>query len=116
MSGGTFNYHQYHIKEIIERIEEEIKKNDKLKSEEELQEDPWGTDDWYNKYPEDLSYYKYPDDIINEFKNAVYILKKAYIYAQRIDYLLASDDGEDNFRKRLKEELKELENGKYSNK
>jgi hypothetical protein len=32
----------------------------------------------------------------------------AEIYAQRIDWLLSGDDGEDSFRKRLKEDLERL--------
>jgi len=35
----------------------------------------------------------------------VEILKKAKIYAQRVDYLLSGDDGEESFLRRLKEEL-----------
>lgn len=33
----------------------------------------------------------------------------ASIYAQRIDWLLSGDDSEDSFKKRLKENLDELE-------
>jgi hypothetical protein len=39
----------------------------------------------------------------------------AEIYAQRIDWLLSGDDGEDSFRERLKEDLEKLkqkDNGK----
>jgi len=36
------------------------------------------------------------------------MLKKAQIYAQRIDYLISGDDGEESFRERLKEELDKL--------
>lgn len=39
--------------------------------------------------------------------------KKAYIYAQRIDWLLSGDDGEKSFHKRLKEELQQLKDGEY---
>ena len=43
---------------------------------------------------------------------ALAILKKAYVYAQRIDWLLSDDDGEESFHKRLKEELDNLKNKK----
>jgi len=33
------------------------------------------------------------------------VLRKAAIYAQRIDWLLSGDDGEESFLERLKEEL-----------
>ena len=77
MSGGTFDYQQYSIKTIADEIEQIIENNP----------------------------YKFPDDIIEEFKTGVDILKKAHVYAQRIDYLISGDDGEESFRKRLKEEL-----------
>jgi hypothetical protein len=79
MSGGHFDYNQYKIQYIIESIEEEIEKNE------------------------------YPKDIITEFKKGLYTLKQAYIYTWRIDYLLSGNDGENSFRKRLKEDLKEIE-------
>ena len=40
----------------------------------------------------------------------MHILKQAEIYAQRIDWLLSGDDGEESFHERLKEELEELKN------
>ena len=51
----------------------------------------------------------YSEETINEFRKGVSILKKAQVYANRIDWLMSGDDGEDNFHKRLKEKLKELE-------
>ena len=52
---------------------------------------------------------EYTEETINEFRKGVGILKKARVYAYRIDWLMSGDDGEDNFHKRLKEKLKELE-------
>jgi hypothetical protein len=48
-------------------------------------------------------------EVVEEFKKGLKILKMASIYAQRIDWLLSGDDGEESFKKRLKEELDELE-------
>ena len=48
-------------------------------------------------------------DVVEEFKKGLKILKMASIYAQRIDWLLSGDDGEDSFKRRLKENLDELE-------
>ena len=43
-------------------------------------------------------------------RDSVKILRKAAIYAQRIDWFLSGDDGEDNLEEeRLEEELKKLE-------
>lgn len=48
-------------------------------------------------------------EIIEEFKKGLKLLKMASIYAHRIDWLLSGDDGEDSFKRRLKENLDELE-------
>lgn len=50
----------------------------------------------------------YSKETIKEFKKGIKILKMAEIYAQRIDWLLSGDDGEENFHERLKEELEQL--------
>jgi TFIIF-interacting CTD phosphatase-like protein len=106
MSGGTFDYNQRHIREIAERIEHEIAISGKPKSQRELKEEGWYRDSsWYEKYPEDLNHHQLRDEIITEFKNAYEILRKAEIYAQRIDWYLAGDDGEDSFLERLEDEL-----------
>ena len=41
-------------------------------------------------------------------KRAVYVLRMAYIYAQRIDWMLSDDDGEDDLVRCLEQELHEL--------
>lgn len=78
--------------DIAERIEEEIESND-IKP-----EYWWG--EWNGQV--------YSDETINEFKNAIAYLKIAECYAQRVDWLLSGDDGEDTFHERLKEELDKL--------
>ena len=86
MSGGHFDYSQYKILQIAEEIEKIISEND---------------------------HYGFSSDIIEEFVNAIYILKKAYIYAQRIDWLVSDDDGEESFKERLFEELYKLDDELY---
>lgn len=107
MSGGHFEYQQHRINDIIESIQEEIDKNGREKTKEELRE--WGGYDpeYYEKYPDEKFYYKYSDEIIEKFKLGVEKLKEAYIYAQRIDWLLSGDDKPETFLTRLKEELNE---------
>jgi hypothetical protein len=109
MSGGTFDYQQYRIRDIAERVEQEIAQSGQPKTERELKEESWRNDDWYKKYPEDKFHYAYPEEIIAEFKMGYELLRKAEIYAQRIDWLLAGDDGNESFLKRLREELDVLE-------
>jgi hypothetical protein len=36
------------------------------------------------------------------------VLRQAYVYAQRIDWLVCGDDGEDSFQRRLKFEMEKL--------
>ena len=50
-----------------------------------------------------------PKKPIKEFRNAIDALRRAEIYAQRVDYLICGDDGEESFHSRLKEELEKYE-------
>lgn len=169
MSGGRFDYNQYHIKDIADRIEEEIKRATMKRpptitksavSVMEVIEGEHSTRyisrDWdmfknlkearknyldlgykikdiddksfwaiflthekdevkykvsYSEWEEysDGGYYPdYTKETLKELKKAVKTLRKAYIYAQRVDWLLSGDDGEESFHERLKEDLKKL--------
>lgn len=112
MSGGFFDYDQYKIGRIADSVEHEIRKNGRKKTERELKEESWRDKDWYEQYPEDLFHHKYPDEVIDKFKEGLDMLRKAEIYAQRIDWLLSGDDGEQTFLERLKEDLNRYERGK----
>jgi hypothetical protein len=90
MSGGHFDYAQYKIGEIVEEIEKQHAYRSKPRFSQ-----------WGNIEP-------YPDTVLNELLKGAEILKKAYVYAQRIDYLFSGDDGEESFLTRLKEELEQL--------
>jgi len=100
MSGGIFDYSQYRLQEITDRIQEEIDNNNTKP-------------EWYNA--QYWNGYRWTDDTIAEFKKGIELIQKAKIYMQRIDWLLAGDDGEDDFHRRLKEDLKKLEKNKYDN-
>lgn len=52
--------------------------------------------------------YEYDDETMTLLKEGIRKLKEAEIYAQRIDWLLSGDDGEESFKKRLKEQLEKL--------
>jgi hypothetical protein len=108
MSGGAFNYDQYKIGYMVDQIEETVVKNGVEKTPEDLKNEGWRDPDWYKKYPEDLFHYKYPDEVIEKIKEGIEVLKRAQIYAQRIDWLLSGDDGEESFLRRLEEDLNEL--------
>jgi hypothetical protein len=101
MSGGEFEYQQYHIGEIADSIQLTLDRMGK----EIPKEDRWPDDEWHEKYPEDKFYLIYSDETIKELNNAIKQLRIAHIYAQRVDYLLSGDDSEKDFHKRLNEEL-----------
>ena len=122
MSGGHFDYDQWHIQDIVDKIEEYIygrELGDK-RDEDYYIKDLFFWDDEDKKKTEKYVYenhrtlpnqYEYSEATITEFKKGLDYLRKAYIYAQRIDWLLSGDDGEESFHERLKEELEELEKG-----
>ena len=96
MSGGTFNYAQYRIEwEIAERLWQEIISN-KKSDESELESGA-------------LEEHRWSDETIVEFYKAMEALRRAYVYAHRIDWLIACDDGEDTFHRRLQDDLKNFQ-------
>jgi hypothetical protein len=115
MSGGHWEYIQYRFTDVAEDIDRLIEKNGKLKSEEELKEERWRDDEWYEKYPEDRYHHEYPQEVIEEFKKASQAIKVAQIYMQRMDWLISGDDGEESFLRRIDEDLKQLQDEKHNN-
>ena len=79
MSGGHFQYKQWEIGNIADEVEQLIIDND-----------------------------YYSQETIEEFKKALVTLRQAHIYAQRIDWLVSGDDGEDSFHRRLKQDMEKL--------
>ena len=104
MRGGHFDYYQYHIREIAESIQEELDQQGQIIPKSSL---IYGYSD-----QEQIFYEKYSPKVQERFIEAVKALKTAYVYAQRIDWFLSGDDGEESFLKRLEDELKELNSGR----
>lgn len=96
MSGRHFGYGPYEIRDIGEHIELLIENND------DTTLNSWGEPKGHG----------YPAEIIDKFREAVQALRVAYVYAQRVDWLLSGDDGEDSFLRRLGEELGSINNKK----
>ena len=92
MSGGHFNYKQHVLLDMADDIGSEIFNNNSKEK---------------NEFGDNIGN-RYNAETINEFEKAVKALKLAYVYAQRIDWLLSGDDGEDSFHIRLQAQLKEL--------
>ena len=104
MSGGRFEYKQFHIEEIAEAIQSILDRQGKVIPE----DDRWHSEDWYKDHPEDLFYETFSEETQREFQTAVRYLRLAKIYAQRIDWFLSGDDGEETFHERLKGELNKM--------
>jgi C4-type Zn-finger protein len=51
---------------------------------------------------------EYSEGTIKEFKNTIRILRMAQVYAQRVDWLISGDDGEESFHERLVEDLDKI--------
>lgn len=86
MSGGYFDYKQAGINDIAYDLKWLIK-----------DQKEWNNHELNNK-------------TLKEFKKGLVIIEQAAVYAQRIDWLLSCDDGEDCFHRRLKEDLSKLNN------
>jgi hypothetical protein len=86
MSGGHFNFEQFKLHQLADDIEQMVLDND--------------NQDWEDKYARET---------IDDFKEAVRLLRRAYVYVQRIDWLVSGDDAPSTFHKRLHAQLKELE-------
>jgi hypothetical protein len=76
MSGGHFDYSQYKINDIANSVEQLISENT-----------------------------EYCEETIHEFRIGLDMIKKAAIYAQRIDWLVSGDDSEKSFHSRLADDL-----------
>jgi hypothetical protein len=93
MSGGHFDYQQYRLHDIAQQIAELIESND---------------DTTRNSYGETTGH-GFTAETIARFREAVRFLRIAEIYAQRVDWLVSCDDGEDSFHKRLADDLAKVE-------
>ena len=108
MSGGHLDHKQYWINDIADNIERELNKQGKEKPKDEL----YCNRQYYDEYPEEKFYPTYHDIVQEKMREAVKQLRTAAICAQRIDWYLSGDDGEDSLISRLKSELKLLNENK----
>lgn len=92
MSGGHFDQKQWHFQDIADELDQVIRDNvcpDK---------NEWG--DTIGRF--------YSAETIAEFRKGVDLMRRAYVYAQRADWLLSGDDGEDSFHRRIAADLEKL--------
>lgn len=113
MSGGHFGYAQYRIADIYNEIEDYLDGHplDECDVESYI-EDCWLDDDekeYIRKHHHTIpNRYGYSEEALYEMHKCVELLKKAEVYAQRIDWLLSGDDSEESFLRRLRDDLKDL--------
>lgn len=93
MSGGHFDYVQYRINEAAEQVDDLIFNNNSQRL------DDYGQTEGREYSPE----------IIEQFKKGANLLRAAYIYLHRIDWLVSCDDGPESFLHRLEEDMQKLE-------
>ena len=105
MSGGAFDYRQRYIEDIADDIEQEI-----IEAGREIPKEIWAKNHWYGSSVDDSNraYPTYERKTIDIMKRAVHVLRMAYNYAKRIDWMLFGDDNEESLAKRLDEELRAL--------
>jgi len=89
MSGGHFNYAQYRVSDIADMINELIASND---------------DESLNEFGGRRGR-GYEHETIEKFREAAKTLRLAAAMAQRVDWLVSGDDGEDSFHWRWAEEI-----------
>lgn len=90
MSGGYFEYDQYKIEEIADKILRLVERNVRTTCNVEI---------------------KYSDETISKFIDAEKTLRLGATMAQRIDWLESGDDSEESFHERWKEEVEETNAG-----
>jgi len=86
MSGGTFNYDQFRINDIIDNIKRYIE----------------------GKHQEYWMEEQYHDEVIKRFEEAILTLELAETMATRIDWLIAGDDSCESFIKRWDKQVSEI--------
>lgn len=117
MSGGHFEYKQYTIDDIADSIEDYLYGHDLDDCEVQNYMNDYYSDEDMVKYVVEHhhtmpNYLGFRYQTLQQMRRAVKTLRKAAVYAQRIDWLLCGDDGEDTFIKRLFVDLKDVKQGR----
>jgi len=68
----------------------------------------YGDDDGVPIFDKPQGWNRNPPEILEIFKEGVKKLREAAVYAQRIDWYLSGDDGEESLIERLKRDLEEV--------
>lgn len=107
MSGGHFDYNQFHIRQIADQIQYELDKQGKPKTH---QEHVYNSDRIINQQ----KYYEvHPKQVQKKMQQAIELLNKAHAYVKNIDYYLSGDHGTKNFLSSLAKDLSDNKNEKH---
>jgi hypothetical protein len=89
MSGGHFDYEDWHIKEIAEKIAQDLEYND-------ISYDNPVIIDGQKKYG-----YQLESDIVEFMKKAVHQLQQLSTIVHEYDWMISGDTGPETFRERV---------------
>ena len=99
MSGGRYNYTQFSFEnQFVEEFARDLKKWEEYRLSDEVF-DPEQCENYQKILAKEFS-----EETMKEFRVGLLFMRTAVVYANRIDWLLSGDDGEQSFHKRLKEE------------
>jgi hypothetical protein len=99
MSGGHFRYINRFFDEVAEEIERLVRDNDL----------PAVDGDPYRYNPDEPRGFGFSPEVLVRFREAAATCRRAAVMANRVDYLVSADDGEDNFMQRWDHDLAALE-------
>jgi hypothetical protein len=109
MSGGSMDYTYWKIQEAARHIQRELANVELCRRNKRFVGPYKG---YQEKFPE-LDYLKSPealtDAVIKRLRDALLCVRKAAIYAQRVEWVTSDDDGYDDFCMRLDKELADCE-------
>ena len=98
MSGGFFEYKQYALEDIKEKVEDVLNQvNTKPNLVDMLSED-------FNLY----NYVEDKEAFNLVCKTAMFYLDMSQVITQRLDWFLSGDDSEESFQKRMSEDMQEV--------
>lgn len=109
MSGGSMEYVYWKIQEAARQIQHELANAELCRRNGRF----FDAAEYYRKQHPDVDYLKSPEEltdaVIKRLRDALVCVRKASIYAERVEWLTSDDDGYEDFCIRLDEQLAECE-------
>jgi hypothetical protein len=109
MSGGSMDYVSFRISDAARHIQRELANVELCRKNKRF----FDVGRYYKEEHPDVDYLKSPEALTNavikRLQDALMFVRKASIYAHRVEWLTSGDDGYENFCMRLDEQLAECE-------